>query len=156
MTVLSGVSHPEVDGGHHADIAFLTAAPHPGRGGFRNTISLDQFAANRIGHLTRFPSLPLLVGVEGKRSLSWTSSGVMIPSEKRPSQVFKKLFVQGTAREVDEQVARLREGQSILDAVAGRAKSLERELGSKDREKLDQYFTSVREAEKRLHKAEDW
>lgn len=156
MTVLSGVSHPGVDGGHHADIAFLTAAPHPGRGGFRNTISLDQYAADRIGHLTRFPSLPLLVGVEGKRSLSWTNSGVMIPSEKHPSQVFKRLFVQGTAREVDEQVARLREGQSILDTVAGRAKSLERDLGANDRAKLDQYFTSVREAEKRLHKAEEW
>lgn len=156
MTVLSGVSHPDVDGGHHADIAFLTAAPHPGRGGFRNTISLDQFAANRIGHLTRFPSLPLLVGVEGKRSLSWTSSGVMIPSEKRPSQVFKRLFVQGSEREVDEQVARLREGQSILDTVADRAKSLEHTLGARDREKLDQYFTSVREAEKRLLKAEEW
>ena len=156
MTVLSGVSHPDVDGGHHADIAFLTAAPHPGRGGFRNTISLDQFAANRIGHLTRFPSLPLLVGVEGKRSLSWTSSGVMIPSEKRPSQVFKRLFVQGSEREVDEQVARLREGQSILDTVADRAKSLEHTLGARDREKLDQYFTSVREAEERLLKAEEW
>ena len=156
ITVFSGVSHPEVDGGHHADIAFLTAGPHAGRGGFRNTISLDQFAAERIGHLTRFPSLPLLVGVEGKRSLSWTGSGVMIPSEKKPSEVFKRLFVQGTPAEVEAQVARLREGQSILDAVAGRAKSLERDLSGEDRAKLDQYFTSVREAEKRLHKAEEW
>ena len=156
MTVFSGVSHPEVDGGHHADIAFLTGAPHPGRGGFRNTISLDQFAAERIGHHTRFPSLSLLVGVEGKRSLSWTGSGVMIPSEKRPSEVFKRLFVQGTPAEVEAQMARLREGRSILDAVGDRAKSLERDLGGEDRAKLDQYFTSVREAEKRLHKAEAW
>jgi len=156
MTVLSGVSHPDVDGGHRADIAFLTAAPHPGGGSFRNTISLDQFAAQRIGHHTRFPSLSMLVGVEGKRSLSWTSDGVMIPSEKRPSEVFKRMFVQGSPAEVKAQVARLREGQSILDVVAGRAKSLEKSVGSSDHGKLDQYFTSVREAEQRLHKAEEW
>ncbi len=156
MTVLSGVSHPEVDGGHRADIAFLTAAPHPGGASFRNTISLDQYAAQRIGLHTRFPSLSMLVGVEGKRSLSWTNDGVMIPSEMRPSQVFKRLFIQGTPKEVEEQVERLREGQSILDTVAGRAKSLENSLGIRDRDKLDQYFTSVREAERRLHKAEEW
>ena len=57
FSVFSGVSHPEVDGGHPADNCFLTAAPHPGSGGFRNTISLDQYIAERIGHLTRFPSL---------------------------------------------------------------------------------------------------
>ena len=75
FTVFSGVSHPDVDGGHPADNCFLTAAPHPGRGGFRNTISLDQFIAERIGHLTRFPSLNLGVNVEqGQRSLAWTSS----------------------------------------------------------------------------------
>jgi hypothetical protein len=156
MTVFSGLSHPDVDGGHHADIAWFTGAPHPGHGGFRNTISLDQYAADRIGHLTRFTSLPLLVGVEGKRSLSWTSSGVMIPSEKKPSEVFKRLFIQGTPEEIEAQVARMREGQSILDSVAGRAKSLERSLGGDDKAKLDQYLTSVREAEKRLHKAESW
>src|ERR1043165_2451169 len=75
FTVFSGVSHPEVDGGHPADNCFLTAAPHPGSGGFRNTISLDQFMAERIGHLTRFPSLTLGVNVQqGQRSLSWTAS----------------------------------------------------------------------------------
>src|SRR5262249_39716548 len=59
FTVCSGVWHPDVDGGHPADICFLTAAPHPSSGGFRNSISLDQFMAERIGHLTRFPSLTL-------------------------------------------------------------------------------------------------
>ncbi len=59
FTVFSGVWHPDVDGGHPADICFMTAAPHPGSGGFRNTISLDQLIAEQIGHLTRFPSLTL-------------------------------------------------------------------------------------------------
>ena len=80
FTVFSGVSHPDVDGGHPADNCFLTAAPHPGSGGFRNTISLDQYIAERIGHLTRHPSLTLGVNVQqGQRSLSWTGSGVLIP-----------------------------------------------------------------------------
>ncbi len=53
FTVFSGVSHPQVDGGHHAEISFLTAAPHPGQSGFRNTISLDQYVAERVGDQTR-------------------------------------------------------------------------------------------------------
>ncbi len=73
FTVFSGVSHPDVDGGHPADNCFLTAAPHPASGGFRNTISLDQLMAEQIGHLTRFPFFTLGVNVStGIRSLSWT------------------------------------------------------------------------------------
>jgi len=59
MTVFSGVSHPGVTGAHAAEKCFLTGTPHPERGGFRNWISLDQFAAERVGHQTRFPSLVL-------------------------------------------------------------------------------------------------
>jgi hypothetical protein len=157
FTVLSGVSHPDVDGGHPADNCFLTAAPHPGRGGFRNTISLDQFMAERIGHLTRFPSLNLGVNVEqGARSLAWTSSGVMIPSEEKASDVFRKLFMQGSDAEVEAQVRRLEVGQSILDTVGDQARALERNLGSRDRERLDQYFTSVRDLEKRMQMSMEW
>ena len=61
FTVFSGVSYPSVDGGHPADICFLTAAPHPASSSFRNTISLDQVIAERIGMHTRFPSLTLAV-----------------------------------------------------------------------------------------------
>src|SRR5256885_12118848 len=57
FTVFSGVSHPDVDGGHPADNCFLTAAPHPGGSGFRNTISLDQYIGERNGDWTPFPSL---------------------------------------------------------------------------------------------------
>ncbi len=157
FTVFSGVSHPDVDGGHPADNCFLTAAPHPGSGGFRNTISLDQYMAERIGHLTRFPSLTLGVNVSrGRRSLSWTGSGVLIPCEEKASDVFKRLFIQGTKEEVDEQVRKLDLGQSILDTVAGQAKDLERNVGAKDRERLDQYFTSVRELEQRLQMSREW
>ena len=77
-TVFSGLSHPEVDGGHKAEQCFLTGAPHPTRGGFRNTISLDQFAAAHIGQETRFPSLTLQIG-QGTNSLSWTADGTGEP-----------------------------------------------------------------------------
>jgi hypothetical protein len=157
FTVFSGVSHPDVDGGHPADNCFLTAAPHPGRGGFRNTISLDQFMAERIGHLTRFPSLNLGVNVEqGQRSLAWTSSGVLIPSEEKASDVFRRMFIQGTPDEMRDQVRRLQLGESILDAVADLAKDLQRNVGTRDRERLDQYFTSVRELEKRMAMSREW
>ncbi|MCO8124178.1 DUF1552 domain-containing protein [Stieleria sp. TO1_6] len=154
MTVLSGVSHPQVDGGHAAEKCFLTAAPHPGIGGFRNSISVDQYAASRIGHLTRFPSLSLAVGT--KQSLSYTQSGVQIPGEESPSQLFRKLFVQGSKQEVEAQVAKLRSGRSILDSVGERARQLGRRVGPSDREKLDQFFAGVRDLEKRLHKSEQW
>lgn len=157
FTVFSGVSHPDVDGGHPADNCFLTAAPHPGRGGFRNTISLDQFMAERIGHLTRFPSLNLGVNIQqGARSLAWTSSGVLIPCEEKASDVFRHMFVQGSQEETEAQVRRLELGQSILDAVADQAKSLQRDVGPRDRARLDQYFTSVRELEKRMAMSKEW
>ncbi|MFT5124357.1 MAG: hypothetical protein ACI9TH_001618 [Kiritimatiellia bacterium] len=157
FTVFSGVSHPDVDGGHPADICFLSAAPHPGRAGFRNTISLDQYIAERIGHLTRFPSLNLGVNVnQGSRSLAWTASGVLIPCEEKASDVYRRMFLQGSAEEVQTQVRKLKLGQSILDTVAGQAGDLKRSLGSHDRERLDQYFTSVRELEKRMAMSLDW
>src|SRR4051812_2487499 len=135
FTVFSGVSHPDVDGGHPADNCFLTAAPHPGRGSFRNTISLDQYIGERVGHLTRFPSLTLGVNVQrGQRSLSWTSSGVLIPCEEKAADVFRKLFMRGTPEETERQVRRLQLGESILDAVAGQAKEMQRDLGARDRE----------------------
>jgi hypothetical protein len=157
FTVFSGVWHPDVDGGHPADNCFLTAAPHPGSGGFRNTISLDQFVAERLGPLTRFPSLTLGVNVQrGQRSLSWTGSGVLIPCEEKASDVFRRLFLQGTPAETEAQVRKLDLGESILDAVADQAKHLQRTVGTRDRDRLDQYFTSVRELEQRMKMARDW
>lgn len=157
FTVFSGVWHPDVDGGHPADICFLTAAPHPGSGGFRNTISLDQFIAERIGHLTRFPSMTLGVNVkQGQRSLSWTGAGVLIPCEENPRTVYEQLFLQGSPEEIRRQVRRLDLGKSIMDAVAGQTKELTRKLGPKDRRRVDQYLTGVRELEKRLEAAKEW
>ena len=157
FTVFSGVSHPDVDGGHPADNCFLTAAPHPASGRFKNTISLDQLMAEQVGYQTRFPSFTLGVNVqEGVRSLSWTESGVMIPCDQSAADIFKRMFLQGTAEEIQKQVRKLELGRSILDTVAGQARSLRRDLGGGDRQRLDQYFNSVRDLEKRIETSQAW
>jgi hypothetical protein len=157
FTIFNGVWHPDVDGGHPADNCFLTAAPHPSSGGFRNTISLDQFAAERLGHQTRFPSLTLGVNTQqASRSLSWTRNGVMIPSEQKAAAVYQRLFITGTTREREAQMRRLELGQSVMDTVAEQTKSLERNIGPRDRARLDQYLTGVRDLEKRLVTASEW
>ncbi len=157
FTVFSGVWHPDVDGGHPADNCFLTAAPHPGNAGFRNSISIDQYAAERVGHLTRFPSLTLGVNVaRGQRSLSWTGTGALIPCEEKASDVFRRLFLQGSPAEVRDQIRRLDRGRSVMDAVAGQLGDLRRGLGGDDRERLDQYLTGVRDLEKRMVAAREW
>ena len=156
-TVFSGLSHPGVDGSHASDVSFLTAAPHPGSGGFRNTVSLDQTIAMHLGNQTRFPSLTLGVNAKpGRRSLSWTDGGILIPCQDSASAVFKRLFLQGTHHEVERQVNRLKMGQSIMDCLAEQARTLNRRLGARDRERIDQYTTAVRDVEKRLHEAQQW
>src|SRR4051812_39716619 len=154
FTVISGLAHPNVGSTHDSIYSFLTAAPHPEiRAGFRNSISVDQFAAERIGGLTRFPSLSL--SAEGL-GLSWTRSGALVPSDTFPASVFARLFLDGRPDEVQAQTQRLRDGRSILDAVGGEARRLENALGASDREKMDEYFTSVRELEQRMAVADQW
>lgn len=153
FTVISGLMHPMVDGGHDAEKSFLTGAPHPGQPSFRNTISVDQFAAERIGHRTRFPSLVLSAD---SRGISYTRSGVMIPTESRPSRVFERFFLDGSEKEKAAQMRRIKDGQSILDLVGNQTRALQRQTGRADQEALDQYLTSVRELEKRMVLAEEW
>jgi hypothetical protein len=155
FTVISGLSHAGMSPGfaHQATASFLTGVPGPGRPGFRNTISLDQFAAEHIGSQTRFPSLTL--SAEGA-GLSWTRTGALVPAATSPSKVFARLFLEGRPDEVQAQVRRLEDGRSILDDVRDQANSLRTDLGSDDRDKLDEYLTSVRELEQRLVKDEAW
>lgn len=154
LTVFSGLSHPEVDGGHPAELCYLTSAPHPRADNFKNTISLDQYAIEQLVPDTRFGSLVL--ASSSSRGLSFTRSGVPIPAEERPSRVFKNMFVDGSPAEINAQVQRLKQGQSIMDTVLGEAKNFQKGLGKQDRQKLDEYFNSVREVEQRMVKAQDW
>lgn len=155
FTVISGLSHAGMSPGfaHQASASFLTGVPGAGRPGFRNAISLDQFAADQIGNQTRFPSLTL--SGEGA-GLAWTRTGALVPTAISPSRVFTKLFLEGRADEVQAQVRRLEDGRSILDDVRDQATALRSGLGTDDRDKLDEYLTSVRELEQRLVKDEAW
>ena len=156
MTIFSGTSHPGVTGAHAAERCFLTATPHPERGGFRNGVSLDQVAAEQLGNETRFPSLTLAMSNEGGPTLSYTRSGAPIPPDKSPRKLFEKLFVQGKPEEVAANVEALRQGRSLLDFVGGQTKRLNRSLSKADQQRMEQYYTSVRELEQRLHSAEAW
>jgi hypothetical protein len=156
MTVFSGVNLPGVTGGHAADRCFLTGTPHPERGGFRNWISLDQFAADYVGAETRFPSLVLAMTSEGGMTLSFTRSGAAISAERSPKKLFQKLFVQGKPDEIEASAESIRQGRSMLDFVGDQSRRLNKTLSAADRERLDQYLSSVRELEKRLKSAEAW
>ncbi len=154
FTVISGLNHPDVRDGHSSDKSFFTGAPHPGSPSFRNTVSIDQVAAEAIGHATRYPSLNF--STSASYSCSYSRGGVALPPETSPANAFAKLFINGSAAEVAEEVMRVKEGQSILDRIGSEAKRLQREVGPSDRDKLDQYFSSVRELEKRMLRAESY
>jgi hypothetical protein len=157
FTVVSGVSHPGVDGSHASDVSFLTAAPHPGSGGFRNTISLDQVVAAHYGNQTRFSSLTLGVNAKpGRRSLSWTAGGFLIPCEDSAAAVYRRLFLQGTPAEVEGQIRKLKLGQSIMDTLAAQARSLHRRLGPHDRQRMEQFSVAVRDVERQMLQAQAW
>ncbi|MBG88384.1 MAG: hypothetical protein CMO80_15990 [Verrucomicrobiales bacterium] len=157
FTVFSGLSHPAVSGGHSTENCFLTSARDPTGSGFRNTISLDQYAVDRLGPQTRFPTLNLGVNIDrANRSLSWTRDGVLLPAEDSPARLFRKMFVQGNAAEIKQRLHRLKEQGSILDVLGEDMRSFQSRLGQTDRARVDQYFTSVRELEQRLHAAGEW
>ena len=131
FTVFSGVSHPNVDGGHPADISFLTAAPHPASSSFRNTISLDQYIAERIGVQTRFPSLTPGRQHAGSFGalLDWQRRRHPRRSQRRAASS-RQMFVQGSPKEVDAKIAELDTGRSILDAVSDQVRDLERSVSA--------------------------
>lgn len=135
-------------------MTFLTSAKNPGLGGFRNTISIDQFAAEKIGNVTRYPSVSL--SSNRKKSQSFTRNGVMIPADDMPSQVYTKLFLRGSQKEIRQQRQRLADGHSILDSVIEQIRSIERTTPSADKRQLAQYFDSIRVAETELNNSEVW
>ncbi len=155
FTIISGLAHAGSSPGfaHQATASFLTGAEGAGRPGFRNSISLDQYAAQHIGGETRIPSLNL--SCEGL-GLAWTRSGAQIPADNSPSRVFSRLFLDGSPGEVETQIRRLEDGRSILDDLRMQATSLRGNLNSSDRERLEEYLTSVRELEQRMARDEVW
>ena len=158
FSTFSGMSHPSVDGNHHAGQCFLTGAPHPGQPTFRNSLSLDQLVAEKIGLDTRFPSLAVSVrkGEHYADSIAVSRSGVVLPSETSAERLYRRLFVAGTADEKAATMRRIEAGGSVLDLILDKAKRLEKSTAPQDRDRLDQYFQSVRELEGRLQRNIEW
>ncbi|MCY2975023.1 MAG: DUF1552 domain-containing protein [Planctomycetota bacterium] len=158
FTTFSGLSHPGVDGNHHAGQCFLTGAPHPGQPTFRNTISLDQLVAEKIGGHTRFPSLAVSVrqGEHYADSIAVSRSGVTIPAETSAERLYRRLFVAGTKDEKAATMRRIAAGGSVLDLICEKAKRLEKSTVGEDRARLEQYMQSLREMEVKLQRTMEW
>ena len=156
FTLFSGLQHAEQTGRqpHDSEMTFLTSARKPGMSGFRNTISVDQFAATRLGKVTRFPSIAL--GTIKPQSQSYTSGGVMIPAQTSPATLFAQLFLEGKPQEVLAQKQQLDDGRSILDQLRSQTRTLRHKASSTDNHLLDDYFDSVRKAETNITEAESW
>lgn len=155
FTVITGLSHPNTGGGgHKAEAVMLTGAPYPDYShNLKNTISVDQAFAARFRGETRYESFALTT--QGA-SLSVTANGVSIPAISQPSAVFKKLFLAATPAEMEAEMRRIDEGRSMLDFVSERARSLNRQISSADRQRVEEYFESVRDVERQLQLAREW
>ena len=158
FTLFSGLDHG-VKGGHFAMSSFLSGVRTADAKGMpEGNITVDQRAAETTGGATRFPSLALgsESGIHGGCLMSWTRSGTRVPPISTPRELFRKLFVSDGASDVAASLDRLDLKGSILDAVRGDAKSLERHLGQRDKEKLNEYFTSVRDVERQIELRRKW
>ena len=154
FTVFSHLDH-DSGGGHGGVNAFLTSVRKQESNGFpEKNVSLDQIAAEHVGSASRFPSITAGIG-EGT-DMCWTRTGVRIPPVNSPSRLFEALFVQAPKSERQVERERLTHRGSVLDALRESAKSLHDDLNPADRDKLDQYLTSVREVERRLQMSEAW
>lgn len=158
LSIFSGLDHG-VKGGHFAISAFLSGVRTADAKSMPDgNLTLDQRAAETMGGATRFPSLALgsESGIHGGCLMSWTRSGTRVPPISTPRELFRKLFVSDGASQLATSLDRLDLKGSILDAVQGDAKSLERHLAQRDKEKLDEYFTSVRDVEKQIELRRQW
>ena len=158
MTVYRGLDHG-IKGGHFAVHSFLSGVLHSeAKDREDGNVSLDQYLAEEIGSPTRFPSLTVGSegGIHGGCQLSWTRSGVRVPPITNPAELFDRLFVSESPKRRRELVEENGLQGSILDAIHEEAKGLSKKVNREDKEKLDEYFTSIRDVEKRLELRRQW
>jgi hypothetical protein len=163
FSIISGIGHPGVESSHPGGDVFLTGAvlnEAPGLD-YKNTISVDQAAANHLSKFTRFPSLELsraggTGSLRATHTMSFSREGVPLAAENKPRLVFERLFVEdkGTSRAAVQQ--RLSDDQSILDIIQDDTRSLNRRLGKRDKQKLDEYLTAVRSVEQQVQRSKAW
>lgn len=149
LTVITGLEHPGVTGGHSTSPRIFTGVPT----NKRNARSLDQYVASHVGDNTRFDSLVLSAG---SNDFSWTDSGSNVPAEDKMAKVYAKLFVDEGSQSSEKALRDIGHGKSIMELVRKQAKSLRLKLSKADQEKLEEYFNSVGETERRLTKSEGW
>ena len=158
FTVFSNLDHG-INGGHSATHAFLSGVRSNEAAGMRDgNITLDQFCGEHVAGLTRFPVLNTSAGSNdgGGVELSWTRSGVLVPSIQKVNRVFQMLFADDPQDKAAGRTAHYQRQGSILDAIHEQAESMNRRLSPRDRQKMDQYFTSIREVEKTLQQESAW
>ena len=154
LTVFSHLDHG-LNGGHKGVQGFLNSIKKEEAAGFpEKNISLDQVAAEHVGSSTRFASIN--TGIEGGTDMCWTRAGVHVPPINNPATLFRGLFVNSPQTEREAERTRLKHRASVLDALRDSAGALNRTLNAADRDKLDQYLTSVRDVERRLQMSKEW
>ena len=158
FTIFSNLDHG-IKGGHFAIHSFLSGVKtEEAKSMPEGNISLDQRAAESVGSSSRFPSLTVGsdTGLHGGCRMCWTRSGSRVPPITSPQELFHKLFSDSSpqARAHEKRQVELR--SSILDAVYDEAKSLQKHLDGHDKDKLDEYFSSVRDVEKKLQQDQNW
>lgn len=158
MTLYRGLDHG-LKGGHFAVHSFLSGVLNSeAQSRPDGNVTLDQFIADEVGTETRFPSLTVGSegGIHGGCQIAWTRSGVRVPPITGPAELFEKLFIDipqdQKARRKDEN----RLQGSILDAMLEDANYLSKKVNREDKGKLDEYFTSIRDVEKRLEMRKQW
>ena len=151
ITPISGLHHPGSLSHHHNCISVWLTGGKLGPSD-RNTISVDQKMAELTAPHTRYPSMEVALTGE---SLGWTADGVRLPSMRRCSEMFASLFEEPKGG-MAAQRRNLRRKGSVLDANLAEVRRLEQAMGSTDKGRMDQYLTSVREAEVRTRRADAW
>ena len=158
MTIYRGLDHG-LRGGHFAVHTFLSGVLHHQAQDMPDgNVTIDQFIADRVGVETRFPSLTVGSegGIHGGCQIAWTRSGVRVPPITGPAALFEKLFMSEATDQQAQTLRRNRLQGSILDSVIEDARRLAKRVNSEDRSKLDEYFTSVRDVERRLELRKRW
>lgn len=151
ITPISGLHHPGALSHHHNCISIWLTGGKLGPSD-RNTISVDQKMAEITAKHTRYPSIEIALTGE---SLGWTADGVRLPSMRRCSEIFSSLFEEPKGGTAAQRRALRRKG-SVLDANLAEVRQLEQKMGAADKGRLEQYLSSVREAEIRTRRADAW
>ena len=155
-SVFSGLDH-NLSGGHNATKFFLSGIPTNQSKGFAEAnISIDQKAANFVGGETRYSSLSLDSDRGNEHTLSWTRNGNNVQPIRSLEKLYRMLFRKENLQTRNEAERQLEDRKSILDLAKFQADQFKKGLGQSDADKLDQYFTSVREFERRIEQSSLW